>query len=71
MHHDGFLVGLGGPVILDNVPEVVLAKVEQQPDLAVGVGEEDALEVYHVGMLQFSVEIVQQMRISRDCAKYT
>ena len=58
-------------MILDDVPEVVLAKVEQQPNLAVGVGEEDALKVYHVGMFQFSVEIVQQMRISRDCAKYT
>ncbi len=43
VNHDGLLVSLGGPVILDDVPEVVLAKVEQQPDLAVGVGEEDAL----------------------------
>ena len=30
---------LGGPVVLDDVPEVVLRVVEQQPDLSVSVGE--------------------------------
>ncbi len=31
-----FLVGLGGPVILDDVPEVMLAEVQQQPHLPTG-----------------------------------
>ena len=30
------LVGLGRPVVLDDVPEVVLTKVQQQPHLPAG-----------------------------------
>ena len=33
----GLLVGLGRPVVLDDVPQVVLRVVEQQPDLSVSV----------------------------------
>ena len=32
-----FLVRLGGPVVFDDVPEVVLGVVEKQPDLPVSV----------------------------------
>ena len=35
VHQERFLVGLGGPVVLDDVPQVVLGVVEQQPDLSV------------------------------------
>jgi hypothetical protein len=31
-----FLVGLGGPVVLDDVPEVMLTEVQQQPHLPAG-----------------------------------
>ncbi len=30
------LVGLGGPVVLDDVPEVMLTEVQQQPHLPAG-----------------------------------
>ena len=55
--HDLLLVGLGRPVELDDVPKVVLGEVHEKPDLAVRVGQEDALEVDHVGVLQFTEEL--------------
>ena len=50
--HDLLLAGLGRPVVLDDVPEVVLGVVDEEPDLAVGVREKHPLQVDHVWVLQ-------------------
>ena len=42
------------PVILDNVPQVVLGVVEKQPDFAIGVVEKDALQRDDVRMFQLA-----------------
>ena len=39
-------------MVLDDVPEVVLAVVEEEPDLPVCVGQEDSLQVDHVDVLE-------------------
>ena len=37
VHQQRFLVGLGRSVVFDDVPEVILGVVKQQPDLSVSV----------------------------------
>lgn len=53
-HHDGLLVGLRRSVELDDVPQIVLRVVKQQPHFAVIMGEEHSDQVDDIRMLQLS-----------------
>ena len=50
----GYCIYLGSSVEFDDVPEVVFWVVEEQPHLPVCVGQENPLQVDHVGVLQLS-----------------
>ncbi len=53
-NHDWFLRGLRRPVVLDDVPEVMLCKIKEEPDFPIRVGEEDSLEADNVRVLQLT-----------------
>lgn len=68
-YHDGLLVGLGGAMELDDVPQVVLCIVKQQPDLAVHVRQEHADQVDDIGVLQLPQQLHSTDNVSIKLTK--
>lgn len=61
-HEDRLLAGLRRPMELDDVPQIVLGEIEQQPHLPVDVRQEHPDQVDHVRVLQ----LAQQLEIERS-----
>ncbi len=57
-----FLVGLGGPVVLDDVPEVMLTEVQQQPHLPAG---------QHASLPQETLEAKGKTKKPAECRIYS